>query len=68
MKDKDKYGAKLSFINTLMKVNGKAKRAWFKNDDTQPTAFAWYLKAKMLAPIYWRGMLKGRKCSASPAY
>ena len=40
---------------------------WF-NDGTHATYFGWFLKAKMLPPIYWQGMLKGREWMASPAY
>lgn len=40
---------------------------WF-NDGTKATHFGWFLKAKMLPPIYWQGMLKGREWMASPAY
>ena len=38
------------------------------NDGTKATYFGWFLKAKMLPPIYWQGMLKGREWLASPAY
>ena len=38
------------------------------NDGTKPTSFAWYLKVKMLPPLYWQGMLKGREWLTSPAY
>jgi len=41
--------------------------SWF-NEGTKPTNFAWFLKANMLPPIYWQGMLKGREWMASPAY
>ena len=37
------------------------------NDGTKATSLAWFLKAKMLPPIYWHGMLKGREWLASPA-
>lgn len=40
---------------------------WF-NDGTQATYFGWFLKAKMLPPVYWQGMLQGREWMASPAY
>ena len=38
------------------------------NDGTKATYFGWFLKAKMLPPIYWHGMLKGREWLASPVY
>lgn len=31
------------------------------NIGTQPTKFAWILKARILPFVYWRGMLKGRE-------
>ncbi|MFA5631234.1 MAG: TIGR01244 family sulfur transferase [Porticoccaceae bacterium] len=31
------------------------------NDGTQATRFAWQLKARILPPLYWHGMLKGRE-------
>ena len=36
------------------------------NDGIQATPFAWFLKEKMLPPIYWHAMLKGREWMASP--
>ena len=38
---------------------------WLLNG-TQPTRKAWLLKAAMLPPIYWHGMLKGREWLVSP--
>lgn len=35
-------------------------------DGTKPTRAAWFLKEKMLPPIYWKGMLKGREWMAKP--
>ncbi|MFT5786252.1 MAG: sulfide:quinone oxidoreductase [Ascidiaceihabitans sp.] len=35
-------------------------------DGTKPSRAAWFLKEKMLPPIYWRGMLKGREWMAKP--
>ncbi|MGB7334576.1 MAG: TIGR01244 family sulfur transferase [Salaquimonas sp.] len=35
-------------------------------DGTKPTRAAWFLKEKMLPPIYWQGMLKGREWMAKP--
>lgn len=35
-------------------------------DGTRPSALAWLLKERMLPPIYWDGMLKGREWLASP--
>ena len=49
------YGGKLlpSFPNWLL-------------DGRKPTRLAWFLKDRMLPPIYWRGMLKGREWLAAP--
>lgn len=30
-------------------------------DGSKPTRAAWFLKAKLLPPVYWQGMLKGRE-------
>ena len=38
----------------------------FVIDGTKPSKAAWFLKEKMLPPIYWKGMLKGREWMASP--
>ncbi|SFI32817.1 bifunctional protein tyrosine phosphatase family protein/NAD(P)/FAD-dependent oxidoreductase [Jannaschia pohangensis] len=35
-------------------------------DGTKPTRAAWFLKEKLLPPVYWQGMLKGREWLAKP--
>ncbi|MGC1503425.1 MAG: TIGR01244 family sulfur transferase [Sulfitobacter sp.] len=35
-------------------------------DGTKPSRAAWFLKEKILPPIYWQGMLKGREWMAKP--
>ncbi|WP_299969621.1 bifunctional protein tyrosine phosphatase family protein/NAD(P)/FAD-dependent oxidoreductase [uncultured Roseobacter sp.] len=35
-------------------------------DGTKPTRAAWFLKERMLPPVYWKGMLKGREWLAKP--
>lgn len=35
-------------------------------DGTKPTRAAWFLKEKLLPPVYWKGMLKGREWMAKP--
>lgn len=35
-------------------------------DGRKPTRRAWFLKDRMLPPIYWQGMLKGREWMAAP--
>lgn len=35
-------------------------------DGTRPSRLAWMLKERMLPPIYWKAMLKGREWMASP--
>jgi len=35
-------------------------------DGRKPTRLAWFLKDRMLPPIYWHGMLKGREWLAGP--
>jgi sulfide:quinone oxidoreductase len=35
-------------------------------DGTQPSRLAWYLKERVLPPLYWDGMLKGREWMAQP--
>ena len=35
-------------------------------DGTRPSRAAWFLKAQMLPPIYWRGMLKGHEWLVAP--
>lgn len=49
------YGGKLapSFPNWLL-------------DGRKPTRLAWLLKAQVLPPLYWKGMLKGREWLARP--
>lgn len=49
------YGGKLapSFPDWLL--NGR-----------KPTRLAWWLKERILPPLYWRGMLRGREWLASP--
>ncbi|KAF0864611.1 FAD/NAD(P)-binding oxidoreductase [Pseudomonas sp. LD120] len=49
------YGGKLapSFPNWLL-------------DGRQPTRRAWWLKERLLPPLYWRGMLKGHEWLAQP--
>ncbi len=35
-------------------------------DGTRPSALAWYLKERILPPLYWNAMLKGREWLAQP--
>lgn len=35
-------------------------------DGTRPSRAGWFLKERMLPPIYWQGMLKGREWMAAP--
>jgi sulfide:quinone oxidoreductase len=35
-------------------------------DGTQPSHLAWLLKERMLPPIYWMAMLRGREWLAKP--
>jgi sulfide:quinone oxidoreductase len=35
-------------------------------DGTEPSALAWYLKERVLPPLYWQAMLKGREWLAQP--
>ncbi|MDM0046304.1 TIGR01244 family sulfur transferase [Variovorax dokdonensis] len=35
-------------------------------DGTRPSRLAWYLKERILPPLYWQGMLKGREWLAHP--
>jgi sulfide:quinone oxidoreductase len=35
-------------------------------DGTKPSAMAWYLKERILPPIYWEAMLKGREWMVQP--
>jgi sulfide:quinone oxidoreductase len=39
--------------------------AWLL-DGTQASALAWYLKERLLPPLYWHAMLKGREWMAQP--
>ncbi|WP_439569647.1 TIGR01244 family sulfur transferase [Sphingopyxis sp.] len=36
-------------------------------DGTRPSRLSWLLKAKILPPLYWHGMLRGREWLAAPA-
>ncbi|AJK46667.1 hypothetical protein Bpla01_29440 [Burkholderia plantarii] len=36
------------------------------NDGTRPSRLAWFLKEKVLPPLYWHAMLKGREWYARP--
>ncbi len=38
----------------------------FLVDGTKPSRIAWFLKEKILPPVYWRAMLKGREWLAKP--
>ncbi len=38
----------------------------FLIDGTRPSRAAWLLKEKMLPPIYWKGMLRGKEWLAKP--
>ncbi|MEN9894451.1 MAG: NAD(FAD)-dependent dehydrogenase [Pseudomonadota bacterium] len=35
-------------------------------DGTKPSQLAWFLKERMLPPIYWKAMLRGREWMAKP--
>ena len=35
-------------------------------DGTRPSALAWYLKERIMPPLYWQAMLKGREWLAQP--
>lgn len=39
--------------------------AWLING-TRPSRLAWFLKERILPPLYWNGMLKGREWMARP--
>ena len=39
--------------------------AWLING-TRPSRLAWFLKERILPPLYWKGMLKGREWMAKP--
>lgn len=49
------YGGKMlpSFPNWLL-------------DGTKPSSLAWYLKEKILPPVYWKAMLKGHEWLVTP--
>ena len=49
------YGGKI--LNTMP--------TWLINGQ-RPSRLAWYLKEKILPPVYWQGMLKGREWLARP--
>ena len=38
----------------------------FLLDGTKPSRAAWFLKERILPPIYWKAMLKGREWMAKP--
>ena len=38
----------------------------FLIDGTKPSRAAWFLKEKLLPPIYWQAMLKGKEWMAKP--
>jgi sulfide:quinone oxidoreductase len=35
-------------------------------DGTRPSTLAWYLKERLMPPLYWQAMLKGREWLAQP--
>jgi len=35
-------------------------------DGTKPTRRAWWLKERLLPPIYWKAMLRGKEWMAKP--
>jgi sulfide:quinone oxidoreductase len=37
-------------------------------DGTQPSQLAWILKERILPPVYWDLMLKGKEWMAKPAF
>jgi sulfide:quinone oxidoreductase len=39
--------------------------AWML-DGTRPSRFAWLLKERLLPPVYWKAMLRGREWLAKP--
>jgi sulfide:quinone oxidoreductase len=39
--------------------------SWLING-TKPSRLAWYLKEKLLPPLYWKAMLKGKEWLAKP--
>ncbi len=38
----------------------------FVIDGTRPSRAAWFLKEKLLPPVYWRGMLRGKEWMVKP--
>ena len=38
---------------------------WFLNGK-KPTRLAWWLKERIMPPLYWQGMLKGRELLVKP--
>ncbi len=40
---------------------------WFI-DGTRPSSIAWLLKERILPPVYWKAMLKGREWMAKPEF
>jgi sulfide:quinone oxidoreductase len=49
------YGGKVAPTFPQWLINGK-----------RPSALAWYLKERILPPVYWRAMLKGKEWFAQP--
>ena len=39
--------------------------SWIINGQ-RPSSLAWLLKEKILPPVYWKGMLKGREWMVTP--
>ncbi len=37
-------------------------------DDLKPSRAAWFLKERVLPPVYWSAMLRGREYLAKPAH
>ncbi|MDP4822511.1 MAG: NAD(FAD)-dependent dehydrogenase, partial [Aestuariivirgaceae bacterium] len=37
-------------------------------DGTRPSRLAWFLKERILPPIYWRAMLRGHEWLAKPEF
>jgi hypothetical protein len=38
----------------------------FVIDGTKPSRAAWLLKEKLLPPVYWKGMLRGKEWMVKP--
>ena len=38
----------------------------FVIDGTRPSRAAWFLKEKLLPPVYWKGMLRGKEWMVKP--